>query len=150
MTLQLLIRGICCVGPREVSSVHRQPLVLLLASDGLTRVETGNGFAMYGYEVVMAKDGEQAVELLRTNKNIGILVTDADIGGPIDGLAVARLAREINPRIEVLYTSRAPQHIAETARVAGAPMIRTPYHPQQLVGVIAQLRHRPDAKRPAA
>ena len=73
--------------------------VLLVAKDGLTRNVTTAGLSMYGYDVVTASDGQQALEMLQANKNITLLVSDADLGGDIDGLAIARRAREINPKL---------------------------------------------------
>jgi DNA-binding response OmpR family regulator len=120
----------------------RHQSVLLVAKDDLTRNVTTAGLAMYGYDVVTATDGQQALEMLQTNKNITLLVSDADLGGDIDGLAIARCAREMNPNIDVIYTARQPHQIRPTTRVSGAPTLRDPYHPHQLVGVIAHLRNR--------
>jgi CheY-like chemotaxis protein len=97
---------------------------------------------MYGYEVVTASDGQEAAETLRANKHITVLVSDADLAGEIDGLALARFARERNPNIDIIYTSRNPYRLSEKAKVSGAPTLRDPYHPHQLVGVLTHLRYR--------
>ncbi|WP_375461373.1 response regulator [uncultured Enterovirga sp.] len=116
--------------------------VLLVASDGLTRQITANGLNMYGYEPLLAKDGAEAMAALSGDRRIDILVVDADIGGEVSGLAVAKAARVVNPRMDVIYTSRMPFRIPEAGKVKGAPSIRTPYQPQQIVGMISELRHR--------
>ncbi len=123
----------------------RQLTVLLVASDGLTRQITSNGLNMYGYEPILAKDGTEAMAALNADRRIDILVVDADIGGEVSGLAVAKAARLVNPRIDVIYTSRMPFRIPDAAKVKGAPSIRTPYQPQQIVGMISELRHRGSA-----
>ena len=122
--------------------MSRQLSVLLLASDGLTRQITANGLSMYGYEALLARDGAEAMAILESERRIDVLVTDADLGGEIGGLAVAKAARLLHPRIDVIYTGRAPHRIPEPAKVKGAPCIRTPYQPQQIVGMISELRHR--------
>ena len=129
--------------------MNRQPVVLLLAGDGLTSLITANGLSMYGYEVVAAHDGAEAVEALTANRQIGVLVVDADLGGEVSGLAVAGAARRLNPKIDVIYTSRAPFRIPEPAKVKGAPCIRSPYFPQQIVGIISELKHRPASEHRA-
>lgn len=126
----------------------RQLTVLLVASDGLTRQITSNGLTMYGYEPLVARDGTEAMTCLQEERRIDILVVDADLGGEMSGLAVAKAARLINPRIDVIYTSRAPYRIADSAKVKGAPSIRTPYQPQQIVGMISELRHRMPSEEP--
>lgn len=120
----------------------RQLTVLLVGSDGLTRQITANGLNMYGYEPLLARDGQDAMAVLNGERKIDILVVDADLGGEITGLAVAKAARLLNPRTDVIYTSRAPYRIPEGGKVKGAPSIRTPYQPQQIVGMISELRHR--------
>lgn len=120
----------------------RQLTVLLVASDGLTRQITANGLTMYGYEPILARDGTEAAAALAGDRRIDILVVDADLGGEITGLAIAKAARLANPRVDVIYTSRAPYRIPEAGKVKGAPSIRTPYQPQQIVGMISELRHR--------
>ena len=122
--------------------MSRQLTVLVLASDGLTRQITGNGLAMYGYDPLLARDGVEAMATLQSERRIDVLVVDADLGGEIGGLAVAQAARQLHPRIDVIYTSRAPYRIPDAVKVKGAPCIRTPYQPQQIVGMISELRYR--------
>lgn len=120
----------------------RQLTVLLVASDGLTRQITSNGLAMYGYDPILARDGQEAMAALNGERRVDILVVDADLGGEVTGLAVAKAGKLLNPRMDVIYTSRAPYRIPEAFKVKGAPSIRHPYQPQQIVGMISELRHR--------
>jgi DNA-binding NtrC family response regulator len=108
----------------------------------LTRQVTANGLAMYGYEPFLARDGHEAMKILETERRVDVLVVDADLGGDVSGLAVAKAARILHPRIDVIYASRAPHRIPEAAKVKGAPSIRNPYQPQQIVGMIGELRYR--------
>ena len=120
----------------------RQLVVLLVAGDGFTRQITANGLAMYGYETLLARDGDEAMAFVNGDRRIDVLVVDAEIGGETTGLAVAKAARLVNARIDVIYTARMPYRIPEAGKVKGAPSIRTPYQPQQIVGMISELRHR--------
>lgn len=121
----------------------RQTLILVVASDGMTRRTTASGLQRYDYEVLSARDGDEAAALLREHgRRLGVLVTDADVKvGAVDGLEVARIARTLNPKVNVIYTSRAPHTIPASRKVSGAPLLRTPYFPQQIIGIIANLRH---------
>ena len=122
--------------------MSKQLVVLLVAADGLTQLITTNGLAIYGYDVLTARDGASAVEQLRTHRRIDVVVTDAELGGEVSGLSVARIAREVSPKIEVIYTARFPQKLVEKDKVRGAPCIRAPYHPHQIASVISALKHR--------
>ena len=122
----------------------RALVVLLVAGEGLIPTITADGLTIYGYDVVVAQDGDEAVEQLRTQRRIDVLVTDAELGGDVDGLSLAHLARELHPKVEVIYTARLPHRIPEKAKVRGAPCVRAPYHPYQIAGVISALKHRPE------
>ena len=108
----------------------------------MTRQITANGLTMYGYDALLARDGVEAMAVLQSDRKVDILVVDADLGGDISGLAVAKASRLLHPRIDVIYASRAPHRIPDEAKVKGAPSIRTPYQPQQIVGMISELRYR--------
>jgi DNA-binding NtrC family response regulator len=123
--------------------MKRKTLVLVVAGDALTRQLTMNGLQMYGHEVVTARDGNEAIDLLKSDLRIGIVVTDVDLGGEPDGLTVAQAARDTDPRMLVIYTSRFPHTIPAKRKVSAAPTLRTPFHPQQIIGIISQLRQAP-------
>ncbi len=121
----------------------RALVVLLVAGTGLVPAVTADGLRIYGYEVLVAPDGAEALEQVRTQRRIDVLVVDAELGGEVDGLAAARLARALNPKMDVVYTARVPHLLPEKAKVSGAPCVRAPYHPYQIASVISALKHRP-------
>jgi len=124
------------------SVMSRQPLVLLVPPDRLTGMTTSHHLAGYGLEIIMASGMDEAQRLLRTNRSISVLVIDTDLGQANDGLSLAKSARVSDPGLKVIYTSRMPFRLRETEKVSGAPCVRTPYRPHQLVGVISQLVRR--------
>ena len=79
----------------------RQTLILVVASDGLTRRTTASGLQRYDYEVLSASNGDEAAALLREHgRRLNVLVTDADVKtGAVGGLEVARIARSLNPKV---------------------------------------------------
>ena len=121
----------------------RALVVLLVTGTGLVPAITADGLRIYGYEVLVAPDGAEALEQVRTQRRIDVLVVDAELGGEVDGLAAARLARALNPKVDVVYTARVPHLLPEKAKVSGAPCVRAPYHPYQIASVISALKHRP-------
>src|SRR5687768_12325907 len=116
------------------------PVVLLVADDNVTRRTTSACLETFGYEVISASDGPEAVSALRSDRRIKVVVTDADVGGDVDGLAVAITARDLNPKIFVIYTAHHPHAIPERRKVRGAPSLRTPYPSHQIVSLIGELR----------
>jgi CheY-like chemotaxis protein len=115
-----------------------KPTVLVTTSDATTRRTISVSLARFDYEVLIATDGPEALALLRDNRQIGVIVADIELGG----LALAREARAIRPKLGVVYASLAPHRVIGREKVAGAPMLRTPYAAHQLVGVIQGLGRR--------
>jgi DNA-binding response OmpR family regulator len=111
-------------------------LVLIVPSDPLTGLLTESGLTAYGYDVLMARDAEEAMAVLQANRRVKVLVIDADV---VSRLNFAKVARSLRPDLQVVYTSRLPNKLSDQDKVSGAPCLRAPYHPHQLVGVIAGL-----------
>jgi hypothetical protein len=107
-----------------------------------TGITTSDHLAGYGLEIITASSVDEARHLLRTNRRISVLVIDADLGQAHDGLSLAKSARVSDPDLKVIYTSRMPFRLRDCEKVSGAPCVRTPYRPHQLVGVISQLVQR--------
>jgi CheY-like chemotaxis protein len=116
-------------------------LVLLLPDDPLTGLLTLSSLQGYGYDTLLAGSTPEAEGLLEANRRISALVVNADLPEG-RGLALAKAGRDRNPKLTVIYTSRMPHRLPEHAKVAGAPCLRVPYHPHQLVGVLGQLTGR--------
>ncbi len=110
------------------------PTVLLTA----TRHDVATALSRFGYDILIANDGTEALALLRANRSIGVLVADVDRCW----LTLAREARAIRPGLGLVYTATAPHRVPETARVSDAPILRAPYATHQLAGVIAGLGRR--------
>ena len=112
----------------------KHPTVLLTATKG----DVATALSRFGYDILTASDGTEALALLQANRSIGVLVADVDRGG----LTLAREARAIRPDLGVVYTAMAPHRVPETVRVSGAPILRAPFATHQLAGVIGGLGRR--------
>ena len=121
----------------------RQPRVLFVAGDGLTRSFVGGWLEMYGYEATTACDGAEAAALLKSDQDFAVLIVEAERGGEIDGLAVARIARNLNPDIGVLYTARTPHALQKSAMVSDALCLQLPHRPEQMLALLKRLSQSP-------
>jgi DNA-binding response OmpR family regulator len=119
----------------------RPTLVLLVPGDRLTGVLTQAGLQGFGFDVEVVSSAEEAADRLRSHRGIDVLVVDADLPQG-RGLALAREARALDPKYKVICTARNPFQIPDRDTVRGAPWLRTPYHPHQLVGLISNLSGR--------
>ena len=123
-------------------AASRQPLVVLLAGDELTRSITTSCLEMSGYDVLGARTAGEVESLLLAQpdqRRVDVLVTDADVCDTVDGLSLATVARCLDPSVGVIYTARSLRRLEAEALVPGAQCLRTPYHGHHLVALIAAL-----------
>jgi len=89
---------------KRVLVVEDQPLILLSVCEAL---EAG------GYATLAISTGIEAATLIEGESGqFAALVTDVRLGQGLDGWALARKARELNPDLAVVYMSgdSAPEH----------------------------------------
>jgi signal transduction histidine kinase/CheY-like chemotaxis protein len=62
-----------------------------------------------GYAVLVAEDGPRALEILRGDHEIDLLLTDVVMPGGLNGSELAEAAVQMRPGLKVLFTSGFPQ-----------------------------------------
>jgi CheY-like chemotaxis protein len=102
----------------------------VVEDEALICVETADTLERQGFEVHLALSGEDALRRLRGGLPIDILFTDINLAGPMDGATLARLAREFNRALIVVYTSGTVEAVAQP--VAGATFVAKPYNPDRI------------------
>ena len=111
--------------------------VLVVEDEALICVETADTLEHQGFEVHIALSAEDALRRLRGGLAIDVLFTDINLAGPMSGETLALLARELMPRLAVVYTSgtvEAPSH-----RVAGSNFVAKPYNPARVGRMLAEM-----------
>ena len=114
--------------------------VLLVEDEGLIRLAAAEVLQDEGFEVVEARDGNEAVQLLRGPDAFDVLFTDVRMPGALDGVDVATHARGLHPMIHVLVVSGYAPHL-----MARLGVLEPPAHfmskPYILTEVVAKLNH---------
>jgi DNA-binding response OmpR family regulator len=102
-----------------------------------------------GFEVVVAADGTAACDVLdrKLEQRLRALITDINLGGGLDGWAVARHARELNGALPVIYVTGAHGRDWRSKAVPNSLMIAKPFTPTQLVHAISSLLETANATR---
>ena len=85
------------------SPAHGQ-LVLVVEDEALLRFQAMDTLEAAGYEVLEAPNADAALELLQ-NCAVGVLFTDIQMPGPMNGLELARLVHERWPDVRLVLTS---------------------------------------------
>lgn len=118
-----------------------ETITILLAEDeGLLLFDFEQALGEAGFGVLAVTSGRRALELLRTpDAAIQGLVTDIRFGESPDGWVVARLARELDPQIPVVYISGDSAPAWASKGVPNSVMLAKPFATAQLVTAISQL-----------
>ena len=93
-----------------------------------------------GYEVQPASNGDIALVLMEQGLGFRLLITDVVMPGVLDGYALARRAREIDPDLRILYTTGF-SHVA-AIRSPGAPkgdVLLKPWKPSDLLRAVGMV-----------
>jgi two-component system, response regulator PdtaR len=98
-----------------------------------------------GFEVVDARDGDEAIRLLEQSAEFDILFTDVQLHGTRDGVDVALYARHRNPAIAVLIVSGYAAYATSRLAVLEPPAVflGKPYGTEKIVEVFLRLTAKP-------
>ncbi len=123
---------------RTRATALRLPAVLLVEDEYLLRETTAEGLRDMGFSVCEARDGEQALAILRSmGSEFDWLFTDIRLPGTINGWHVAFEFRFIHPLRPVVYATGWSEDIPPT--VAGSLFFRKPYDLELIVGALHSL-----------
>ena len=102
--------------------------------------------AKYGYKIVTASSGVQALQILKGPLDIDLLFTDIIMPGGVDGYQLAQQAIEINPDLKILvasgYTNKEWSEEAEEdelIRSLSENLLQKPYKRDTLITKIREL-----------
>jgi CheY-like chemotaxis protein len=115
--------------------------VLLVEDEGIIRLMTTEMLEEEGFEVVEARDGDEAVRLLAQGEPFNVLFTDVQMPGILDGIGVAMHIRKLYPTIPVLVVSGYAAQL--TARLGAlnppAVFLDKPYDMDDVVSSLTRL-----------
>ena len=116
------------MGYSEILFVEDDPTILDIGVEILREAS---------YEVVPAINADIGLILLEEGLPFRLLITDIVLPGRLDGFALARRAKEIVPKIEIIYATGFPDVAGVRSR--GAPWGRTllkPYGRDELLNAV--------------
>jgi CheY-like chemotaxis protein len=92
-----------------------------------------------GHEVLTLTTGCEGLEALEQGHAFDALVTNIKLADGVDGWALARRARELDPSIAVLYVSGDSVSRHNEDGVEGSKMLAKPFDPDKLCDALAGL-----------
>lgn len=114
------------------------PVVLVVEDEPLVRTFAAEILMDAGYRVFEACDARDGAAILDRRDDIRAVVTDIEMPGDMDGLALAHLIHEQRPEIAVILTSGRIRPEAG-AMPGGADFIAKPYKSGDLIDQLSAL-----------
>lgn len=117
--------------------LHKSPRVLLVEDEILISMMIEDAMVEHGFEVHTATSAEEALQYLADGPPIDVLFTDINIDGDMDGAALARRAREMQPALAVLYASGTQRSVEDA--VPRSTFVPKPYVPADVCALVAEM-----------
>jgi CheY-like chemotaxis protein len=117
----------------EPSARVGEPIHVLFVEDEFLISEwVSQSLSEQGFDVWTVTNAADALAHLAALP-VDVLFTDINLPGSMDGAALARRAREMQPQLPVVYASARATLLKQDARVPGSIVVPKPYEPA-LVG----------------
>lgn len=105
------------------------PILLVVEDDFLVRLTLVDGLTDGGFEVLEATDAQEALALICDRPDIVAMLTDINLPGGCDGIALARAVRVIRPDLPVVYASGRYSTLDSDKTVEGGRFLAKPFTP---------------------
>jgi PAS domain S-box-containing protein len=123
-------------GPAEIEKIYLRghERILVVEDDEALRVTVRRILSRLGYNVLLAEDGPQALEVLRSDEEIDLLLTDVILPKGMNGPQLVGACKELRPNLSVLYMSGyTKEAIIQSGRLDHADsLLNKPFSPQEL------------------
>ncbi len=127
------------VEPEPEVVVPRLPKILVVEDQEAVRAVACGFLEDFGYSVIEAEDGLQALAKLQENPDIDLMFSDVVMPGGLNGFDLAQAARGIRPDLKVVHTSGYPKGAMvhqEEPRFREGFIIMKPYRREDLQKII--------------
>ena len=114
-----------------------RPRLLLVEDEFLIRLTLSEVLCDDGFEVIEAEDSDEALQRLEEAAAFAMMLTDIQLPGRFDGLALARHARQTRPDLPIVFMSGRPE-----TEVSANPLdtfVHKPYSPTTLSATVRRI-----------
>ena len=123
----------------EPPAEPRRPKILVVEDQEAVRSVACGFLEDFGYDVVEAEDGLQALARLQENPDIDLMFSDVVMPGGLNGFDLAQAARGIRPKLKIVHTSGYPKGAMvhqEEPRFREGFIIMKPYRREDLQKIV--------------
>lgn len=122
--------------------------ILVAEDDDAVRTLAARTMTPYGYKVLVARNGDEAVEVFRANRETAVAVLDVVMPGK-GGKEALDAMRRVKPDLKVIFTSgyAAGGITGSFVLPDGVPFLLKPFGPSALARKVREVLDRPAAPR---
>ena len=120
--------------------VEDDPILLLHSTDVIENA---------GFDVVEARNADEAIAILEKRVDIAIVFTDVEMPGTMDGLKLAHAVRKRWPPVHLILASGRTSPLAHELP-EGSRFFAKPYNDAALVNALHDMAKRSQGSRPSA
>jgi len=137
------------VKPRETAGGDQT--VLVVEDDDVVLITAAETVTDLGYQVLVAHDGREALQILKGSRKIDLLFSDIVMPGGINGVQLAIEARRLKPSLKVLLTSGYTAAVLTDKHGLPKefPVLGKPYRRDQLAANLREIINGQPAQNPA-
>jgi CheY-like chemotaxis protein len=121
------------VGHPLPSKVH----ILVVEDDVACREALGQVLQCEGYGVYLTADFREALEILDSDQQVDLMLTDIVMPDRVNGIALSRMARLRRPNLKIVYITG--YSIPGADREALGPILRKPVDDKVLINEVANV-----------
>lgn len=122
--------------------------ILIVEDDFIIAMDEKIALEEYGYDVLTAKSGEAAIEIMRGNHPVDLILMDIDLGTGMDGIATAETILKFREIPIAFLSSHTALEIAEkTAKISLYGYIVKNSGIKGINALIKRVLSSPDAER---
>jgi two-component system, response regulator PdtaR len=100
-------------------------------SSVLVRLATREEIEAAGFHVHDANDADEPIQLLEAHPDMGLIFTDVDMPGSMDGVKLTHCVRKRWPPVKIIITSGFKSATPDQLPI-GSIFLSKPYQPEQL------------------
>ncbi|MCA0432862.1 MAG: PAS domain S-box protein [Proteobacteria bacterium] len=127
------------ISAEPVKGAARRPKILVVEDQEAVRAVASGFLEDFGYEVVEAADGFEALSRLQEQQDIELMFSDVVMPGGMNGFDLAQAAQSLNPALKIVHTSGYPKGAMvhqDEPRFREGYIIMKPYRREDLQKII--------------
>jgi CheY-like chemotaxis protein len=132
----------------EVEAIRPQAIpagserVLVVDDNEALLQVTSAMLSTFGYQVFCARNGSEALRMLQSGQEFGLLFSDIAMPGGMNGIELAREATRLRTGIKILLTSGYAENVLQRHRAVGEfPIIDKPFRLADLARRLRSILH---------